>query len=461
MAWRTAETSAVPARITSEPDDVVGNWGGVTVVGSIGSWTSVRGDVHRNNPPSGDVCHSSGKGGVPKGKPTVMTDTVSVPAQGPVLMTRPLVALYVIALLAGIGVGMFNPLISVLLEQRAVETAHIGFLASSFFLMVAIGAPLVERLLRVTSLRFTMSLGFAVTSIAAVAFPFQDGYLSWLLVRDVMGIGSAFFMIAGQAALNRYADDNNRALINGLYGLSFGIGMGIGPLCGPYLFAVSPLLAFSVGGGVMATGVIAAYWGLPGVTATLDRPSPGLWRWLKTPLAAVLAYGFAEAALLTMYPLFLTGLGYAPEECGWSLTAFIVGGVVGTVTMTPLADRVGHTRVLRGCILLGIAALIAILAQANVVVTSVLSLVAGLGFGPVFVLALALTGATLEQKDLAAGCALFTIAFGIGSTFGPWLSGLSLDYLGVHHVFTPTIAIFVMALVVQMFERPRQGRVRP
>jgi len=368
----------------------------------------------------------------------------------PVLFSKPLKTLYIIALLAGIGVGTFNPLVSVFFEQHSVDTVLIGAIASLFFLMIAIAAPLVERILRSSGIRRTMTIGFAITGISAIIFPLQNDIWLWFGIRLIMGIGSAFYMIAGQAALNHYANDKNRAFINGIYGLTFGIGMGIGPIIGPILYSQAPFIAFAAGGLLLISGIAVVYWGIPKSTATLVHPSSGLLGRLKIPLAAVFAYGFAEAALLTMYPVYLMRLNFTTEQLGWSVGLFIIGGMFSTLPFSHLGDRIGHTRILTLSVSLGIIGLILILLSEDIAYKMGFSMVAGAGFGPVFVLALALLGDILKKTDLPAGSALFTAVFSLGSTYGPWISSLSLEHFGMQHVFTPTISIFVLFILLTL-----------
>jgi len=224
------------------------------------------------------------------------------------------------------------------------------------------------------------------------------------------------------------------------------------------LYNVTPLISFAAGGVLLMSGIPVIWWGLPRDTATLVHPASRLLRRLRVPLAAVFAYGFAEAALLTMYPIFLARMDYGPEQIGMSLTAFIIGGILGTLPAGYLGDRMDRARVMDFSILLGLAAFFCLLFTSNASLTLVLSLLAGLGIGPVFVLALALMGHLLPKNDLPAGSALFTMAFGIGSTLGPWISSLGMEFLGNQHVFTPTMVLFLLAMSAQFLRQPEEEK---
>jgi len=354
--------------------------------------------------------------------------------------------LYAVALLAGLATGLYNPLISVFLEQRGAATTLIGANASTFFAGVILGAPLVTRLLGRAGIRRTLTLGLLLTAAAAALFPWQSGSLGWFLVRGAMGLGMAFVMVGGQTALNHVAPEQHRALVNGLWGLCFGVGLMVGPLLGPWLYGLSPALAFSGGAGLLALGAGLLALGLPALRVVPERPRLELLRRVSLPLHAVLAYGFAEASLICLYPVFLLHQNLGPEQGGFALAAFVVGGILGTLPATHLGDRLGHGRVLATCVATGVVATALLMALTDSRLALACAVLAGGSLGPVFPLALAMLGARLSRAELAAGSALFTTAFSVGCIAGPWLSALAMLELGEHHLFTPAILLFTLLL---------------
>jgi len=224
--------------------------------------------------------------------------------------------------------------------------------------------------------------------------------------------------------------------------------MGSSPVVGTILYTWDPFIAFATGGGLLISGIGIVWWGLPKDTATLIHPSTGLFQRISTPLFAIFAYGVAEAALLTTYPVFLARQAYSPEQIGWSLSAFIIGAILCILPLTHLGDRFGRLRLLKICVFVGtIATTLLIMSSQNIGLTILFSIIAGAGVGPMFVLSLALVGESLPKKDLPAGSALFTMAFSIGSTFSPWASSISMEFIGNQQVFTPTIFLFVLLLL--------------
>jgi MFS family permease len=147
-----------------------------------------------------------------------------------------------------------------------------------------------------------------------------------------------------------------------------------------------------------------------------------------------------------MYPVFLLHQNLGPEQGGLALAAFVIGGILGTLPAAHLGDRLGHRRILAVCVAIGVVTTALLMTLTDTRLALACAVLAGASLGPVFPLALAMLGATLTRAELAAGSALFTTAFSLGSIAGPWLSAIAMIELGEHHLFTPAILVFTLLL---------------
>jgi len=395
----------------------------------------------------------------------------SIPLPGDPLAAVALRALYAMGGLLGLSLGILNPTISILLEHRGVDGLLNGANASLFFLCVALLAPLVGRQLRQAGLRRTLAVGLAAYAAAAALFPWQDEPTLWFALRGLMGAGMACAMVGAQTGLSVFAGSQHRALANGLYGLCFGVGLALGPLLGSHLYGFAVYLPFAAGALFLLQGAGLALLGLPPAHPEAERPKAGLLRQAGVPVLAVLAYGFAEATLLTMYPAFLVRVGLAPVDVAHRLGAFVLGGLVGTLPLSHLGDRLGHRQILLACALGGMLALACVggadavcallnrgWAQAGLPgspasregVDFLAAFAAGFALGPVFGLALAMLADLLPRAELPSGAALFTAAFSVGSAAGPWLSAWVTGRLGERHLFTASLALFGLLALAQL-----------
>lgn len=365
-----------------------------------------------------------------------------------------LVVLYGVSALAGMAVGLYNPLVSVLMKEGGFSEVAIGATTSLFFLFVILTAPLASHIARCFSMRAALGAGLAIAGLVSSLFPYADTLTQWSVLRAALGVGIGLYMIGGQSAVNTFAAESQRTYVVGLHALAFGIGMGLGPLIGAWLYMTDPKLAFFFCGGILILGVPALLAWIPSEvsqkTTRLDR------RQIKTisiSLHAVFAYGIAEATLLSLFPVFMLERGYSVTTMSLALSGFVMGGIISTLPLSKLADRVGQERVLAYCAVFGIVGSILLAWSPNATLAFTASCLAGASFGPVFALAMAIVGRQLSREDLPSGSALFTIAFSLGAMFAPWLVALIMRNFGSVHIFTLTSLLFGTLLFRLRFKR--------
>lgn len=356
-------------------------------------------------------------------------------------------ALYLSSALAGLALGLFNPLIAAHLDAHGLGELAVGANGSLFFLFTIVAAPLAGQLIRRIGVRSVQAGGIALTAVAAALFPWFDSLLAWSLLRALMGLGLGLYMVSGQTALNGLADERTRASINGLYALAFGAGLGIGPLAGAWLYGIAPTLAFGTGAGLLLLGLVPVLGYVPALRGSGGGADLKLLARLSLPLHAVFAYGVAEATLMSLYPVFLLQRGYGLREMSLAFSAFVVGSLLATLPVTLWADRHGRERVLAACALIGVLALGALAHLPSVWLVTAVSVLAGASLGPVFALSLSLVGDRVTRAELPAGSALFTAAFSFGCLVAPLLSALLMRAFGGQHLFALSLLLFAVLLL--------------
>jgi MFS family permease len=375
------------------------------------------------------------------------------------LVTSPwrkdLVILYTVALLAGIAVGLFNPVISLKMKEAGFSDIVIGIASSLFFLGVIVVAPMAGYVARRYSLRAVLAIGLAVAGIGSTLFPMAQSLEHWILFRLVLAVGIGFYLIGGQSAVNTLAPKENRSLISGLYALSFGFGMGAGPMGGAALFSVDSKWAFYTCALILWLGVPMVMLGLQSETSKklipLERSQI---RQMSVPLHAVFAYGVAESIFMSLFPIALVDRGLTVTEMSIAFSIFVLGGLISTLPITRLADIYGQGRVLATCAATGTLGSLAMAWSNSAAATMAASILTGAALGPIFALALAIVGSLLPTEQLPAGSALFTIAFSIGSMIAPFFAALLISEWGSEHIFTLSSILFASLLIRILVNRP-------
>ncbi|CCI19889.1 Uncharacterized MFS-type transporter [Microcystis aeruginosa PCC 9807] len=356
-------------------------------------------------------------------------------------------ALYLVAFLSGISLGLFNPFISTLMKEKGYDNIVIGANSTLYFFVIAAGTPIVASILRQIGLRKTMMLGFLLMGITAPLFAFTTQLSFWFIIRGVMGLACCLYLISGQTAINYFCNDQNRAMVNGLDALAFSLGFGIGPIMGAVAYNLSPKITFLLGSGLILSGIVVVFFGLPEKTVKFQKPNFSIIQKLKLPLQGAFAYGFSVATLVSLYPLFLLEQNYGIERMGLIFGLFILGGLISTVPITHLADKMGKVKVLVGSVIIVIVSVFGLSLIENPMITPFLAFVSGVGMSPIFPLSLALIGSTVTLNELSSGSAVFTSIYSAGCTAGPILSAIVMTMMGTRYIFSLMLVIFVLFLL--------------
>jgi MFS family permease len=356
-------------------------------------------------------------------------------------------ALYLVAFLSGISLGLFNPFISTLMKEKGYDNIVIGANSTLYFFVIAAGTPIVASILRQIGLRKTMMLGFLLMGITAPLFAFTTQLSLWFIIRGVMGLACCLYLISGQTAINYFCNDQNRAMVNGLDALAFSLGFGIGPIMGAVAYNLSPKITFLLGSGLILSGIVVVFFGLPEKTVKFQKPNFSIIQKLKLPLQGAFAYGFSVATLVSLYPLCLLEQNYGIERIGLIFGLFILGGLISTVPITHLADKMGTVKVLVGSVIIVIVSVFGLSLIENPMITPFLAFVSGVGMSPIFPLSLALIGSTVTLNELSSGSAVFTSIYSAGCTAGPILSAIVMTMMGTRYIFSLMLVIFVLFLL--------------
>lgn len=356
-------------------------------------------------------------------------------------------ALYLVAFLSGISLGLFNPFVSTLMKEKGYDNIVIGANSTLYFFVIAAGTPIVASILRQIGLRKTMMLGFLLMGITAPLFAFTTQLSLWFIIRGVMGLACCLYLISGQTAINYFCNDQNRAMVNGLDALAFSLGFGIGPIMGAVAYNLSHKITFLLGSGLILSGIVVVFFGLPEKTVKFQKPNFSIIQKLKLPLQGAFAYGFSVATLVSLYPLFLLEQNYGIERMGLIFGLFILGGLISTVPITHLADKMGKVKVLVGSVIIVIVSVFGLSLIENPMITPFLAFVSGVGMSPIFPLSLALIGSTVTLNELSSGSAVFTSIYSAGCTAGPILSAIVMTIMGTRYIFSLMLVIFVLFLL--------------
>lgn len=363
--------------------------------------------------------------------------------------SSPLFALYFISLLSGFSMGIFNPLISILMKQHGVDEVLIGANASAYYLSIAVFSPLAGVLIRRWGIHWIIFTGIFITAIATTMFPLTDQVTNWFLLRILMGVGICLYMVAGQTGLNLYANSKKRGVIVALHGAAFGVGFIISPLIGSFLYAHYPEYAFVFGSCVISLGILVVF----ALDKTLQEEKYldvlNVFKKVQIALSGVFIYGALEGIVVTLLPVYLINQSLPVEISSLPLPLFMIASGLGMIPVSYFGDKYGHWKILLVSALVGMGTLFLMLTIDYVHAITVGAVLLGLSVGTFFPVTLAMIGNQLSKSEMPTGSALFTASFSYGCAAGPFVASVLMSLLGDKHIFS-LIIILLLLLAINM-----------
>ncbi|MCX8132186.1 MAG: MFS transporter [Clostridia bacterium] len=354
--------------------------------------------------------------------------------------------MYCVALMTGFAMGVINPLATTHMTKNNVGNIWVGAISSSYFLFMALGSMLIYKKLRGKDVRRMLISGLLLTAASSIGFPLVNNKVLWFLLMSLMGAGISLNMVGIQTVMHNVTESGSKALVSGIYSFCFAVGFVISAVIGPRIYEKSTWMAFLTGALCLCISAFLINFKLKNLL-TIPAYSEGkIFSKITVALFGAFAYGFSETTLVSLYPLFMIRLNFELSQVGYALGIFIVGSILGTIPITYMADRIGRKKCLGIAIFASLFAVAGIMAFDSFSSKLIFSFIAGFTIGPVYPLSLALSVQDLSQEELLSGTALFTFAYGIGSTAGPFLSSVAMRYLGNNYIFSISLLIFIIML---------------
>lgn len=368
------------------------------------------------------------------------------------LKIKPIYACFLAIFTAGFGFGIVLPVSTVVLEGLHVSTPMIGLTATAMFLGIALGAPLVGRLIELFGLQRTLTFGVLLAGICMGSLGLWVYLPVWLLVRFILGIAFASIFTSAETIVNRICTDRNRGKVLGLYAFSFSLALMIGPV-GLWLLKLGVWAPFLVAGGICLAAAAVVYASVP----HLEEKSQGLAfdrnlaRRIWVSLSAMLMAGFMEGALIALIPLYTLREGFTTEQTSILLFSFMLGHGGMPPLIGTLGDKIGLRRVLGISYSLGVVSLTAVLLLPTTMLLTAILIVCGASVGALYPLAVGLLGIELTSEELPRGNALTTFCYGTGSTIGPLVPALIIHFTVPGSLFAVTAGIYAVVLITMRF----------
>ncbi|WP_422122656.1 MFS transporter [Planococcus sp. X10-3] len=344
--------------------------------------------------------------------------------------------LVAIVSISGFSQGMLLPLIAVIFEQDGVSSALNGLSATGLYIGTLVIAPFMEPQLRRFGFKPIIIVGGGLVVLSLLLFPLWKSVLFWFILRILIGIGDQALHFSTQTWITSTSPQNRMGRNIAIYGMSFSLGFGAGPLFVP-LVNIFEALPFIISGLLCLTAWLLVFFlrnDFPETTTSAMTARGTLGRFRAAVVIGwfaflpPLGYGFLESSLNAIYPIYALRQSIDIAMVSYMLAAFSLGAIVTQLPLGELSDRIGRRKVLLLALFGGAAAFgTASFFEANAWVTLGFFILAGMFVGSTFSLGISYMADLMPRELLPTGNLLCGIAFSIGSLAGPAMGGLFLE----------------------------------
>jgi MFS family permease len=101
--------------------------------------------------------------------------------------------------------------------------------------------------------------------------------------------------------------------------------------------------------------------------------------------------------------VYLLRQNFAIAQIGYIFSLFVIGGLLATVPLTHLADRLGRLKIVLFCTCIVVISIIGLAVNTNAIALPILVFIAGASMSPIFPLSLALIGEKLPVNEIIFG----------------------------------------------------------
>lgn len=358
--------------------------------------------------------------------------------------------------ISGFSQGMLLPLIAVIFEETGVSSSLNGFHATSIYIGILLAAPFMETPLRKWGYKKLIAGGGFVVGISLFLFPFWHSFWFWFILRLLIGIGDHMIQFASQTWITSFSSPERRGRNIALYGLFFGLGYGLGPFM-TRLVSVNEALPFQISALLTFAGWLFVFLlkdDYPetdsetiSITGTIHRFG-GVLRYGWVALLPVFGYGFLDASLSGVFPVYALRTGINVEAISLILPAFAIGGIVFQLPLGMLSDRFGRQAVLSSVMFFAFVCFTMVgFLQSSTISFLICFFLAGMAVGSTFSLGITYMADLIPRNLFPAGSILAGILFSIGSITGPVLSGMTIHW-SERYGFFMLLSFMLMAIFV-------------
>lgn len=381
-----------------------------------------------------------------------------------------LLVLVLIVAISGFSQGMLMPLIAIIFEQDGISSSINGLHATSIYIGILLVSPFMEKPLQRYGFKPIIIVGGLLVILSLALFSLWKSLWFWFLLRLFIGIGDNLLHFGTQTWITSFSTTANRGRNIALYGLFFSLGFAVGPMM-TRLLAINEALPFMISTALSLLAWISIFFlknefpeedkkATTSFFSTFQRFGQ-VWKYAWIAFLPPFGYGFLEATLNGNFPVYALRTGIDVHAVSIILPAFAIGSILFQMPLGLLSDRYGRNNVLKFIMIGGVVTFIlAGLFETSELALFICFLVAGMLVGSTYSLGISYMADLLPRQLLPAGNIMCSILFSFGSITGPFIGGLTIQYLeGISFFYFISLMLLGIFLSLLFFKPLKEANV--
>jgi len=379
-------------------------------------------------------------------------------------MNRPLVLVYITALIVGFSYGMHNPIVPVFSKEViGASYFELGLIGLSNFIPYMFIPLFVGLLLDRFNNGLLLSLGLAINTTAIYLLSISESVPEVAAFRAMVGIAHSFFWPPCESIIARVTPAEDRVKAIARFMGFFVAGLMIGPLIGNILlehFEITYRVLFQYATFAIATGIVSSLL-LRSYGKTHNHTKFSLVsvkQILKFPTVVMMLIYCSSAfgTILTIFPAFLSDRSISESHIELLFFIFGISRLISLVFSEWLAKRIFYGLI---ATMLSIAGgMLIVFYSFSLEAFAIAVLVMGFGFTVYFPLTFEIIMRKVRKEHSGGLIGAYETTFGVGWAAGPLFAGIIAYFFGNEY---PYIVFFSLGIIVTSILALKKKELQP
>ncbi|MBV7261697.1 MFS transporter [Photobacterium sp. WH24] len=351
--------------------------------------------------------------------------------------------------LIGSLLGYFIPFQALRLNNAGGDIDLIGLMSSAPALGMFLSSLITPRINHRFPIKIAMTISLLLILITINISILQTDLKIVFLFSLIMGMCCGVIVILGETWVAESSPSTHKGRFIGFYTTCYTGSQ----LCGPLLisfFGFNDLIPRSIISTLLIISsifIVISSIALTSRNIIHIRSSFNILKITPALFMAVFCFSFFDSSILSLFPIYSVKNGHLESSAALLITLIFVGDALLQIPIGWLSDKFGSKKIHKLC---GFASLILILFIPYTINTPLIwihMIILGGTAGGIYTIALVRASEIFSGSKLILTNSLFGILWGVGSTFGPIISGTFMKIFsqnGIILSLSLTTAIFLI-----------------